>query len=619
MIVKLSDYVLKHLADYGVRHVFMLAGGGAMHLNDSLLQEPRIQHICNHHEQACAMAAEGYARVSRDLGVINVTSGPGAINALNGVFGAWTDSAPMLVLSGQVKRETCMATYDIPGLRQLGDQEADIVSMARPITKYIASVREPEMIRYHLEKALAVAEAPRPGPCWLDIPLDVQAARIEPETLPPYDPTEDAPPWNRETVRRQCAEIVSRLQQAQRPVVLVGSGVRLSGAETEFAAVIHRLGIPVTTGWGGVDLLPSCDPLYCGRPGTMCDRGANFTVQNADLVLIIGCRLNLRQVGYNWQSFARGAYKIQVDADPAELQKPTVRADLPVLADVRMFLEEMSAALKAAAYQPGRQSEWLTWCKERQQRYPVLQPHHRSRDGALNPYQFVAAFWEHLQPDDIVVCGAGAACVIPLQVANIKQGQRVLASIGARSMGYALPAAIGAALAQPRRHVIAFVGDGGMQLNIQELQTVVHHQLPVKIIVMSNGGYRAIRSTQANFFGRFIGESAASGLSLPDYVEVARAYRLEALRLDKADFAADLARVLETPGPALVEVILDPDQELEPRSKARQLPDGRIVSPPLEDMYPFLKREELRENIFTRRRGPRLVARGDLPSAASEL
>lgn len=603
MAVRVSDYVMSCLADHGVRHIFMLAGGGAMHLNDSLLQEPRIQHICNHHEQACAMAAEGYARVSRRLGVINVTSGPGAINALNGVFGAWTDSVPMLVLSGQVKRETCMATYDIPGLRQLGDQEADIVSMAKPITKYIVSVWEPETIRYHLEKALHLAQAPRPGPCWLDIPLDVQAARVEPQTLAAYDPGEEAAPWNRETLRRQCAEIVSHLQQARRPVVLVGSGVLRAGAEEEFAAVIRRLGIPVTTGWGGMDLLPSSHPLYCGRLGTMGDRAGNFTVQNADLILVVGCRLNLRQVSYNWQSFARGAFKIQVDADPAELQKPTVQVDLPVLADARMFLQELAAALETVAYQPGHHPEWLAWCKERMQRYPVLQAHHLSRDGALNPYHFTASLWEQLQPQDLVVCGAGAACVIPLQVANLKPGQRVLASIGARSMGYALPAAIGAAIAQPDRRVVAFVGDGGMQLNIQELQTVVHHQLPLKILVMNNGGYRAIRSTQANFFGRFIGESPASGMSLPDYVDVARAYGLEAVRFDRADFAADLTRVLETPGPVLAEVVLDPNQELEPRSRSKQLPDGRIVSPPLEDMYPFLERKELQENLLDPVRG----------------
>ena len=347
-MMKLSDYVFQYLADHGVRHVFVVTGGGAMHLNDSLGKEKRLQYICNHHEQACAMAAEGYSRVTGDIGVISVTTGPGGINALNGVFGAWTDSIPMLVLSGQVKRETCLATYDLPRLRQLGDQEADVISMAKGITKYAILVDDPQTIRYHLEKALYLAQEGRPGPCWLDIPIDVQAAQVDPEELAAYDPAENPPPWDLALLPQQCAEVIERLKAAKRPVLMVGTGVRLAHALEPFGQAIRKLGIPVTTGWTAPDLIASDDPLFCGRPGTIGDRAGNFTVQNADLVIVIGCRLNIRQVSYNWQSFAPGAFKIQVDADLAELQKPTVVPDLPILCDARLFLQEMDRQLTAS-------------------------------------------------------------------------------------------------------------------------------------------------------------------------------------------------------------------------------------------------------------------------------
>jgi acetolactate synthase-1/2/3 large subunit len=544
------------------------------------------------------MAAEGYSRVTGGIGVINVTSGPGGINALNGVFGAWTDSIPMLVVSGQVKRETCLRYHGLFDLRQLGDQEADIIALAQHITKYAVFVDDPQQIRYHLERALHLATTGRPGPCWLDLPLDVQAAQIDEASLPGYDPGEDPPPWDLQALPGQVAEVLARLRRAERPVILAGTGVDLAGARPLFEEVTRRLGIPVTTGWTAPDLIASEDSLFCGRPGTIGDRGGNFAVQNADVLLVLGSRLNIRQVSYNWGSFARAAFKIQVDADPLELDKPTVRPDLAVLADLRSFLGEMLKAADASDVDPRAHAEWLAWCKRTWERYPVVQERQRSRDGAINPYEFVDRLIRRLADDDIVVCGNGTASVVPFQVAFVRRGQRFFANSGSASMGYDLPAAIGAAFAGGGRRVVCFAGDGSLQMNIQELQTVAHHQLPIKLMVLNNSGYLSIRSTQRNFFGRFVGESASSGVSFPDLVKVAEAYGLPAMRIDQADFEAAIGELLARPGPVVCEVVLDPEQEFEPRSRAKELPDGRIVSPPLEDMYPFLPREELLSNLF---------------------
>lgn len=597
-MIKLSDYIAHHLADYGVRHIFMLTGGGAMHLNDSLGHEPRLSIICNHHEQACAMAAEGYARVTGQVGVINVTTGPGGINALNGVFGAWTDSIPLLVVSGQVKWETCMASYHIAGLRQLGDQEADIINMVKGITKYAVLVTEPSSIRYHLERALYLATSGRPGPCWLDIPSDVQSSWVDEATLRGYDPKEDEPRWNMELLAQHCGEIITRLQDSVRPVIMVGTGIRLADAVNVFETVIGKLGIPVVTAWTAHDLIASDAPLFCGRPGTVGDRAGNFTVQNADLLLVIGSRLNIRQVSYHWPSFARHAYKIQVDADDTELNKPLVKPDMSVHCDARVFLEELDRQLNASNYDATRHAGWLAWCKQRVARYPIVLPHHCSTTGPINPYHFLDVLFRRLASDDVVVCGNGSACVITFQVAHIQKGQRLFTNSGDASMGYDLPAAIGAAVARDGKRVICLAGDGSIQLNIQELQTVMHHHLPLKIFVLNNDGYVSIRQTQSSFFGRFIGESPKSGVSFPDMVKVAQAYGIPAWRIESQDFVALVDQALDVPGPVLYEVVLDPNQQFEPKLSSRQLPDGRIVSAPLEDMYPFLERAELLSNLL---------------------
>lgn len=594
-MIRVADYIMARLAEHGVRHVFMVAGGGAMYLNNALGGEKRIKFICNHHEQACAMAAEGYARISGGVGLIVVTSGPGGINSLNGVFGAWTDSIPLLILSGQVKRETCLSAYNIPGLRQLGDQEADIINMVRGITKYAVMVTEPTSIRYHLERALFIAESGRPGPVWLDIPVDVQGAYIDEDSLEAYDSAEDEPVYDMETVSAQCREIVSRLCSAERPVMMLGTGVRLAKAEHIMEKVIRRLQIPVTTAWTH-DVIASDDPLFCGRPGTIGTRAGNFVVQNADFLLVIGSRLNIRQVSYNWQAFARFAFKVQVDADSSELHKPTVKPDMPVHCDARLFLEQLDRELDNSGYDPRKHREWLEWCKERLRRYPPVLPKHRS-GLKLNPYEFVDYLIRALGEDDIIVCGNATACIVPFQTAFLKKGQRMFSNSGAASMGYDLPASIGAALAGGSRRVICFAGDGSIQMNIQEFQTICHHALPIKVFVMNNGGYLSIRLTQSTFFQRFVGESPFSGVTFPDIVKVASAYGLPAARIERENFTSMVEWALSHPGPVVCDVVLDETQAFEPRLKARELPDGTIVSPALEDMFPFLERDELLENL----------------------
>jgi acetolactate synthase-1/2/3 large subunit len=598
--MKLSDYIVTQLADWSVTDIFLVTGGGAMHLNDSIGRESRIRYICNHHEQASAMAAECYARVSGKVGVLNVTTGPGGINALNGVFGAWTDSVPMLVVSGQVKRETLMACQDVAGLRQLGDQEVDIVRMAKGITKYAVLVDDPSEIRYHLERAYHLARSGRPGPCWLDIPTDVQSANIEPASLKGYDPAEDDVNWDMDQIRHLCTETLDRLGNAARPVILAGTGIRAAAALDVFERVIQKLRVPVTTAWTH-DLIASDDELFCGRPGTIGERAGNFTVQNADVLLVLGSRLNIRQVSYNWQSFARDAFKIQVDVDAAEFRKPTVRPDLPIHCDLQVFLSELEHQLNQGSEPRAEHKKWLQWSKSFISRYPVVQEKQRAAKSPLNPYYFMELLFEGLLADDVVVCGDAAACITPYQVAKLQKGQRLISNSGCASMGYDLPAAVGAAIARGGKRVICLAGDGSVHLNIQELQTLLHHKLPVKLIVLNNGGYLSMRQTQSNFFGRLMGAGPSSGVSFPDYTRVANAYGIPAIRIDHVDCMQQLWTLLEAPGPALCEIMLDAAQEFEPRLKSRQLPGGSIVSPALEDMYPFLDPAELDANLFVKR------------------
>lgn len=594
--IRVAEYVGQFLAERGVEHVFMLTGGGAMFLNDALGFNPSLTAVFHHHEQACAMAAEGYARVSGKIGVVNVTTGPGGINALNGVFGAWTDSIPMLVISGQVKRETCLAATPIPGLRQLGDQEAAIVRMVEPITKYATVLTTPDLVRYELEKAYFTAVSGRPGPVWIDIPIDVQSSLIDPESLVRFE-RESPPSTDDRSLDDEVRRVLEHLSRAERPVLMVGTGVRAAHALEEFEAAIRALQIPVVTAWTH-DVIASDDPLFCGRPGTIGTRAGNFVVQSSDVLLVIGSRLNIRQTSYNYAGFAPGAFKIQVDIDPAEFEKPTVQIDQKICGDAKTFLSRLAALAKDFTLPTAKHAAWLAWCKERAVLYPQVQPKHREWRGKINPYHFIEELFDALGERDIVVTGNATACIASFQAAKIKKGQRLFSNSGSASMGYDLPAAIGASFAAPEgAQVICLAGDGSIQMNIQELQTLMQYQPAVKVFVLNNNGYLSIRTSQGNFFKRLIGEGPASGVSFPDYCKVAQAYGLTARRLDTPEFAAGIREVLQMPGPVVCDVMLDDTQQFEPRMSSRQLEDGRIVTPPLEDMFPFLSREELATNV----------------------
>ena len=597
-MIKVSDFIVQALVDYGAKHVFMFTGGMAMHLNDSFGKHSGIETIYNHHEQASAMAAESYARITGNVGIVNVTSGPGSINALNGVYGAWTDSVPMLIVSGQAKRETLTQTYNMPGLRQLGDQEVDIAAMVKRITKYGVMIVEPESIRYHIEKALYLASSGRPGPVWIDVPVDVQGVMVDENSMTHYDPSEDKHEIPDKVDHQTISEIINRIKKAKRPVILAGSGIRISGAYELFLKLIGILNTPVTTAWNAHDLLYDDHPYYFGRPGTIGDRPGNFIVQNADLLLVLGSRLNIRQISYNWGSFAREAYKIVVDVDKYELEKPTLTIDLPIHSDLRDFITQMIEGLNGECLQ--EKSKWVSWCRERRERYPVVLKEYWDLKERVNPYCFMKVLSEHLPEGQITVCGDGTACVTSFQSMFIKEGQRLYTNSGCASMGYDLPAAIGACIGSGGQKIICLAGDGSIMLNVQELQTIVFNRYPVKIFILNNNGYHSVRQTQESFYGLpYVGCSPESGVGFPDFEKLAKAFGFPYARCGKHDDMDKCIRlVLDDPGFYMCEVMLTLDQPFAPKLSAKQLSSGKVVSPPLEDLHPFLDKSELMENLL---------------------
>ena len=594
-MIRVADYVAQALAAHGVRHVFMVTGGAAMHLNDAIGRCRGLEYVCVHHEQAASMAAQGYYRLTNRLAAVNVTAGPGATNAITGVFGAWTDSLGMVVVSGQVKWETLVRSTELP-LRQLGDQEVDIVRLVEPITKYAVLVDDASRIRYHLERAIHLARTGRPGPVWLDIPGNVQSATVNPDALEGYTPED---PMFGTDVRAAAAEIARGLARAERPVLLAGAGVRLAGAAEAFARLADRLGVPVVTGFNAHDLLPTDHPVYIGRQGTIGDRAGNFAVQNADYLVILGCRLNIRQVSYAWQHFARGAVKVMVDVDEAELRKPTLAIDLPVHADAADLLAALGEAIGNGRPTPAHE-RWLCWCRERKARYPVVLPEYWSRPRPVNPYCFVQALFEAAADDETVVTGDATACITTFQAARLRAGQRLFSDSGCAPMGFDLPAAIGACVAQGRRRVVCLAGDGSIMLNVQELQTIAGLRLPIKIFLLNNNGYLSIRLTQGNFFpDNPVGAGPESGVTFPDFGRLAHGFGIPFRRCDTHAGLRDAIReTLDGEGPRLCEIALDPEQPFAPRVSSKRLPDGRMVTAPLEDMFPFLPREEFLANML---------------------
>jgi acetolactate synthase-1/2/3 large subunit len=598
MEIKVSDFIVDCLVRHGIHDAFIVTGGGAMYLNHALGTRKEIKCTFNHHEQACAIAAEAYARLTNRLPVVNVTSGPGGTNAITGVYGAFVDSIPMLVLSGQVKTETTVRHTGLP-LRQYGDQELDIEELVRPITKYVHMVTDPDSIRYHLEKAIYLAKTGRPGPCWLDIPLNVQASKIKAESLRGFDPAELNEPWKKCDLKNVSRAILEKIAQAERPVVFAGGGVRLSGGYDEFLRLVDRLGIPVVGGWNAYDVIWNEHSLYAGRPGTIGDRPGNFTVQNADLLLILGSRLNIRQVSYNWKTFARNAFKIWVDVDEIEMQKPTVKPDMQICADLQDLLPALADAASTHEGPSDEHRKWVAWCKERQGRFPVVLPVYWKNDR-VNPYCFVEKLFQQLQENEIIVTGNGSACVTSFQAANLKRGQRLWTNSGCATMGYDLPAAIGASMAAPGKRVICLAGDGSIMMNLQELQTIIGNRLPVKIFIMNNNGYVSIFQTHRNFFnGVEVGGGPKSGVNFPDFGKVVQAFGFPYVRASRHEELEEaIAKTLATDGATVCEIIIDENVSFAPKLGAKSYPDGRITSPPLEDLSPFLSRKELLENMI---------------------
>jgi acetolactate synthase I/II/III large subunit len=595
--MRLADYVMQRVAEAGVGHVFMVPGGGAMHLVDALGRREDIEFVCTLHEQAAAIAAEAYARVTNNLGVVLVTTGPGGTNALTGVAGAWLESTPCLIISGQVKRADLKGAL---GVRQLGPQELDVVSLAAPITKYAATVLDPLMIGYELDKAVHLARAGRPGPVWLDIPLDVQAAQVDPSALRRYHEPETGDPSRDERIlSEQVEKAIDLLNAAERPVLLVGNGVRIAGAGSALLQLVDVLDLPVLTTWMGADLLWETHPRFFGKPGTVASRGANFALQNADLLVSIGARLDSSVTGFDQSQCARAAAKVIVDIDRAEIEKLRMRVDVPVCADALAFID--GVLRRKPSIRSSDRREWLRRCAEWKEKYPVVAPEFLEQTGHVNTYVFASVLADELAGDDLIIPGSSGVGIDTFWLAfSVKHGQRLFSTGGLGAMGFGLPAAIGGCLAAGRTRTISVDGDGGFQLNIQELQTVVRLGLPVKLFVLSNEGYASIRAMQNNHFaGRLVGCDASSGLTLPDLTKLGPAYGIQTFSINEnADLREGIRRVLREPGPVLCEVVVAPDQAIGPRVSSAVRADGGMVSRPLEDLWPFLDREELRANML---------------------
>ena len=593
MKVKVSDYIADFLVKKGITHVFTVVGGGAMHLNDSLGHHEKITSIYCHHEQAAAMAAEAYARVHGRMAALCVTSGPGAINALNGVAGAYQDSIPLLVLSGQMKSSLTVRASGLP-LRTLGGQEFDIVSALDNMTKYAEMITEPQKLPFALGKAYHLAKSGRPGPSWLDLPLDIQGSFID-DDLPGFKAHAQE---EYADVEKAAHHVLENLRSAERPVLYAGNGIRLAGAAPLVEELAQRLSMPVVTCWDSIDLIATGHPYYCGRGGTMGDRAGNFAVQNSDLLLSIGSRLSIYQVGYDVRLWARAAYTIVNDIDPAELQKPTIRVDYPVCADAADFMRALLAAAKED--EPKENGAWLAQCRRWKSEYPVVRPEQKEAAGKANVYAFMDALSRALPEGSITVVTNGSASVVGSQSYFIKEGSRFLMNCGISSMGYGLPAAVGAAVASGES-VVCLEGDGSIMMNLQELQTVVTNRLPVKLFVINNNGYHQIRQTQKNVFGNaLVGVGPESGdLGFPSFERIAQAFEMPYIKISSnAELHEKIAQALREPGYVLTEVFVTEEQKFEPKSATKRLPDGRLTSPPLEDLAPFLPREELARNMY---------------------
>ena len=594
--MRVADYIMAFLAAQGVRHVFLLPGGGAMHLVDALGRNRDLEYVPMHHEQACSIAAEAYSRVSGNLGVALVTTGPGATNAITGVAGAWIESVPMLVISGQVKRADMMRDT---GVRQMGVQEVDIVSMVRRVTKYAITVKAPERIRFHLEKAVALARHGRQGPVWIDVPLDVQAARIDPHALEGYDGAELVRSIETARIGEQIEETLRLLGKSRRPLILAGHGVRLAGAAETFRCLVEALGVPVVTTWNAMDLLHHDHPLFVGKPGVVALRAPNFAVQNCDLLIAIGSRLDNVITAYNFKGFARVAAKVVVDIDANELAKFPAAPDLAINTDAATFIEGLKARTNGMPRID--RSEWIEWCRDKKRRYRVADGEAFPENGEIGHFHFMDTLSDEIPEDMLVVTGSSGLAVEAFYTAfRVRRGQRVFLTSGLGAMGYGLPAAIGASASAVRNRMVALESDGSLQLNLQELATLKGLELPIVLFVMNNRGYASIRNTQRNYFaGRYVATGPEAKLNMPDVQALAKAYGIPSTRIEEAgEMRRRIQHALGQKGPFICEVMLKPDETLWPKVAAIPQNDGSMMSMPLEDMSPLLPLEVLEAEMM---------------------
>ncbi len=598
-MIRVADYISSYLVNLGVPDIFTVAGGGIMYILDGLRCNRNINWICAHNEAAAAVMAEGYARASNNIGALLVTTGPGGTNAVTGVVDAWVDSIPLLVISGQSKRSQNVYNSGLPKLRTLGGQEVNILPIVQSFTKYSAMVNEPEMIRYHLDKAVYCAKSGRPGPSWLDIPLDVQAAVIDPDELEPFLPSQIAP-GDGDLIDKQVAEVYQLLKQSQRPVIIAGNGVRLSGAEGAFVRLIDSLKVPVVVSKLGQDLMDHQHPYFVGFGGTKGTRAANFAMQNSDLIISIGSRLAIPFIGYEYDLFAREAKKISVDIDPSEMKKKTIKLDMAINADAYLFIEKMLAIAEDDLLI--EKSEWIKKCRHWKEKYNVITEEIRRHTEPVSSYNLFDRLSEMLDKKSVIIADAGTVYCIISQAFRVKYGQRIIVPAALGTMGLSLPLSIGAYYAARDSKVVAVTGDGSLQMNIQELQTVVHNRIPIKLFVVNNNGYLSIRNTQNAYFeGRFIGSDPGSGVSCPDLMKIAYAYGIKYESIhSQRELENKLKGIIDYEGPIVCEVFADPNQQIMPSVSSKVLASGRMVSMPLEDMWPYLPREELEEEMIIR-------------------
>ena len=586
--MKLSDYVVECIGNAGVSDVFMLPGGGAMHLNDSLGRSDRVRYICNLHEQACAIAAEAYGQYTNNIGVCMVTTGPGSVNALTGVAAGWMDSTPMLIVSGQVKRvDLCHGK----GIRQLGFQEIDIVSMVKPITKYAVTITDPSEVRYHMEKALWSARNGRPGPSWVDIPLDVQAAEIDPGAQKGFSPTvtDKTGSTDSDSLTEKTRAVLMLLAQSEKPVILIGNGVRLAKAENTFLELANRLQVPVLTTWKALDLLTQDDPLFIGRPGAVAQRAANLAQQRSDWFLMLGARMDMGQTAYMHKYLAPNAKRIMVDIDKAEIEKMSTDIQVSIAVSADDFIEEMMVQLDSVDLEANRWARWKEECQEWKTSYPVMRSEYLGFTDGVSIYALIDAISEKVEPGDLVVPGSSGACSeITMQAFRSNAGVRVLNSEGLGPMGFGISGALGACIASAGNRTICVDGDGGFAMNTQELETIRRLDLPIKFFVLDNGGYGSIRATQAAYFeSRFVASSPEGGLTLPDLEKISAAYGIPFIEMETTkQIEQCLKACWDSPGPSICRVVVSSKQITAPRVRSRQTEDGSMETAPMDEMWP---------------------------------